>query len=214
MESKERSAINVIKQMPDGGALRGVIKNQTIAARREADDILARARLEAEAIVENALEEAEGVRAHAYQEGIEKALAEFEKPLIEIREIRSNVLQSAERDLLALSVRIAEKILGKELSSNKKAITDIVATALRNARQMEKVTVFVNPADLGTVTGERDKFSSDARIRLLDFAADPAVPAGGCVIETEVGRIDARLETQFKVIEQALLSRSDSGEIV
>lgn len=212
MELEEQTTVNVIKAVPDGGAYRGVIKNQTIVAKRDAEDILAQARFEADAIVQNAVKEAERVLEEAYLEGIEKSLAEFESRLLEIRVIRSNVLLDAERDLLTLAVRIAEKILGKELTSNKKAIADIVSTALRNARQQEKVTVFVNPSDLEVVAGEREKFSSDERIRLLDFVADPAVPAGGCVIETEVGKIDARLETQFKVIENALVARAAGGE--
>lgn len=212
MDREEQTTVNVIKRVSDSAGYRGVIKNQTLAARRDAEDIVAEARQEADAIVQNAVREAEQVLDEAYREGIERSLAEFETHLIEIREIRSNVLQDAERDLLTLAVRIAEKILGKELTSNKKTITDIVSTALRNARQREKVTVFVNPADLGAITSEGEKFSSNERIRILDFVADPSVPAGGCVIETEVGKIDARLETQFKVIENALLSQSDGGE--
>jgi type III secretion protein L len=212
MDLEEQTAVNVIKRAPDSAGYRGVIKNQTLAARRDAEDITAHARLEAETIIQNAAKEAERVLDEAYCEGIEKSLAEFERHLIAIREIRSNVLRDAERDLLTLSVRIAEKILGKELILNKKTIIDIVSTALRNARQREKVTVFVNPSDLGTVTSEGEKYLSEEKIRILDFVADPSVPAGGCVIETEVGKIDARLEIQFKVIENALLSQSDGGE--
>lgn len=212
MGTNEQTAVNVIKRMSDGAGYRGVIKNQTIAAKRDAEDILTQARFEADSILQNAAKEAERVLAEAHREGLERALTEFEKNLIEIREIRSNVLHNAERDLLTLAVRIAGKILGKELNSNKKAIIDIVSTALKNARQQEKVTIFVNPSDLGAVSGEREKFSSDEKIRLLDFVADPAVEAGGCVIETEVGKIDARLETQLKVIENALLGQADGGE--
>lgn len=210
----DREDVNVIKRVSDGVGYRGVIKNQTLAAKRDAEDIIAQARLEADTILQNAVKEAEVVLDEAYREGIEKSLTEFEKHLIEIREIRSNVMLDVERDLLSLSVRIAEKILGKELTSNNKTITDIVSTALRNARQREKVTVFVNPSDLATVTSEGEKYSSDERIRILDFVADPSVPAGGCVIETEVGKIDARLDTQFKAIENALLGQSDGRESI
>lgn len=202
--------MNVIKRVSENSGYRGVIKNQTLAARRDAEEIVARARQEAEAIMQNAMREAEMVLDEAYREGTERALTEFEKHLFDIREARANVLSGSKRDLLTLSVRIAEKILGKELTSNKKAVSDIVSTALRNARQQEKVTVFVNPSDLATVSSEGERFSSNERIRLLDFVADPSVPAGGCVIETEVGKIDALLETQFKVIENALLSQLDS----
>lgn len=211
MEREEQTTANVVKRAPNGNGLNGhrsVIKNQTIAARQEADEIVAQARLEAETIIKDALTKSEEVLDDAYREGLEKALAEFEKHLIDIKEIRSNVLRDAERDLLTLSVRIAGKILGKELSANKKGITDIVSAALKHARQQERVTVSVNPAELTTIKDQAEKFSADEKIRVLDFVADPSVPAGGCVIETEVGKIDARLETQLKVIENALLRQA------
>ena len=212
MEREEQTTVNVIKRVPGGAGSRGVIKNQTLAARRDAESIVDEARLEADRIIQNAGKEAERVLENAYREGIERSLAEFEKQLFEIREIRLNVFRDAERDLLQLAVRIAEKILGNELTSNKKAITDIVSTALRNARQRERVTVSVNPDDLARLDREAETFSSDERIRVLNFVADPAVPVGGCVIETEVGKIDALLETQFKVIENALLSQFDERD--
>ncbi len=210
-DQKNETSVNVIKRVSGGAARSGVIKNQAIAATQVAEDILARARSEADSIINDAAIKAEQVLDEAYRKGIERSLAEFEKHLIEIREIRANVMRDTEQDLVTLAVRIAEKILGKELTLDKSAITEIVTTALRNARQRDVVTVFVNPTDLKTVTKERERYSSDERIRLLDFVADPAVPAGGCVIETEVGKIDARLETQFKVIESALLSQVDNN---
>lgn len=212
MELEEQTAANVIKRASNGTAYRGVIKNQTIAARHEAKEIVAQALLEAETIIQNAGAEAERVLAEAHREGLEKALSEFEQHLFEIREIRTNVLDDVERDLLKLSVRIAEKIIGKELAADKRTVTNIVSTALKHARQREKVTVSVNPSDLAAISEESEKFSSSERIRILDFVADPSVPAGGCVIETEVGKIDARLETQLKVIENALISQAAGGE--
>ncbi len=209
MNRQEQSEINLIKRVADADR-RGVIKNQTIAAKLDAEDILSQARAESDRILQRAKEDAERVLEKAYLEGIERSITEIEKHLIEVREMRLNVLREAEKDLLKLSVRIAEKILGKELASSKKAITDIVSTALRNARQREKVTVMVHPSDFEQVKLHSEKYASDEGIRLLDFVADISVPVGGCVIETEVGKIDARLETQFRVIENALLSRSEN----
>ena len=212
MDAEKQAAMNLIKGISDGAGRRGVIKNQTIAARQEAEDIVSRARGEAESIVTDARGEAESIREAAHREGVERALAEFEDHLVDIREIRSNVLRDAERDLLKLSVRIAEKILGTELTTNKAAIGDIVSTALRNARQRETVTILVNPSDLETLNAVRGKLPPDPGVQFLDFVADPAVAAGGCVIETEVGKIDARLETQLKVIESSLLRRAEDDD--
>ena len=143
---------------------------------------------------------------------MEKAVTEFEQNLLEIREIRERVWRETEQDLLRLSIRLTEKILGRELKIDKKAVADIVAAALQNARQQEKLTVRVNPADLPVVEKEIENLTRTGRVRFMDFVADPRVSEGGCLIESEVGTIDARLETQLRVLERALLSQSEGEE--
>ena len=36
----------------------------------------------------------------------------------------------------------------------------------------------------------------------FSFAGEASIARGGCIIETDAGNIDARLETQFKAIEE------------
>src|SRR3989337_3819563 len=107
MDRQEQTTVNVMKRVSDNAGNRGVIKNQTLAARRDAEDIVAQARKEAEAIIQNAVKKAELVLDKAYREGTERALTEFETDLIAIREIRSNVMADIERDPLSLPVLLA-----------------------------------------------------------------------------------------------------------
>lgn len=189
-----------------------VIKNQIVSARTESARILEEAEEFAAEIRREAREDAENLRAEAYREGTETAIAEFEQNLFEVREIRERVWRETEKDLLRLAVRLAERIIGREIKRDGKAVVDIVSAALQNARQQEKLTVRVNPSDLPTVEAELEKFSAATRVRFLDFIADPRVSAGGCLIESEVGTIDARLETQLRVLERALVSQSEGEE--
>lgn len=189
-----------------------VIKNQVVAATFEAARILEETNREAERIRREAEIEAENLREAAYLQGTEEAVAVFEINLLDARDIRERILRETEKDLLRLAVRLAEKIIGREIANDKKVTIDIVSTALQNARQQEKLTVRVSPTDLPTVENATEKFSSSGRIKFIDFVADPRVSVGGCLIESEVGTIDARLETQLRVLERALLSQSE-GEI-
>jgi flagellar biosynthesis/type III secretory pathway protein FliH len=45
----------------------------------------------------------------------------------------------------------------------------------------------------------------------IEIVAAASVPAGGCVIDSELGIIDARLETQLKCLEEVLV-RGISGD--
>lgn len=193
-------------------ATRKVLKNQIISAQDEAARILEEAENYAAEVRREAETDAENLRAEAYRSGTDKAVAEFEQTLLDVREIRERVWRETEQDLLRLSIRLTEKILGREIKSDKTAVADIVATALQNARQQEKLTVRVNPADLPVIEEEMENFSRSGRTQYMDFVADPRVSEGGCLIESEVGTIDARLETQLRVLERALLSQSEGED--
>lgn len=190
------------------GAANGVIKRTIIDAQTDAQRILAEAEAEAEALRGSAESFAREARETAYREGFEAALLELNHHLLEAAARRTAALVEVERDVLRLSVKLAEKIIGRELEQDEAAVADIVATALRQARQCARVTVRVSPADLLLVEQHPRKFDSNGRIPLVDFIADPAVARGGCVIETETGKINAQLNTQLRVLERALLERA------
>jgi type III secretion protein L len=185
-----------------------ITKRQIVEARVEARRILAQAENDAAEIRQQAESMAREARETAHREGSESALCEWHTLLLEAREQREQALAGIERDVLRLSVKIAEKILGRELDRDKTAIVDIVATALRQARRNEMITLRVNPGDLPVVEQHRQRFEHAGRNQFLDIVPDPAVSAGGCVIESESGAIDAQLETQLRVLERAMLARA------
>lgn len=184
-----------------------VVKRAVVDARAEARRILADAAREAEELRERAARESQELREAAYQEGLESALAELNQILLEAHERRDAALSGAERDVLRLAVKLAEKIIGREIERDDAALADIVSTALRHARQQESLTVRVNPADLPRVQAHRELLDPSGRARFIDLVADPRVGHGGCVIEGESGTVDARLDTQLRVLERALLAR-------
>ena len=190
------------------GVKQKLVKNQIVSAQKEAARILQEAERGADEIRREAQTQAENLKAEAYSEGTENALVEFEQNLLEAREIREKVWRETEKDLLRLAVRLAEKIVGREIEKDDQTIVEIVSTALQNARQQEKLTVRVNPKDLPTIEKKAENLAS-GRIRFIDFVADPRVESSGCLIESEVGTIDARLETQLRVLERALLSQTE-----
>lgn len=199
------------RQMPFAAASdnQKIIKNQIINARQEAARIIHEAEAFARETHKKAVNEAEEMRELAFREGTDAALAEFEENLFAVREVRDRVWRETEQDLLRLAVRLAEKIVGQEIQKDSRTIVNIVVTALQNARQQEKLTVRVNPTNLALVEKEIENFASGGRTRFLDFVADPRVSVGGCLIESEVGTIDAQLETQFRILERVLLAQSE-----
>jgi type III secretion protein L len=204
---------NIIKadklQLPEGNQRRTLLKRSVIEATDEARQIVETADSYADELRQRVEAEAEELRENAYRDGKEKALTEMTTMLIDSREIRDKAMSETEQDLLTLAVKLAEKIIGREIQNDKSTIVEIVANALRNTKRQDKLTIRVSQKDYSTVQEKFAELSRSSRTSYVDIVPDPRVTLGGCIIESEVGTIDARLETQLRVLEKALLGQTE-----
>jgi type III secretion protein L len=189
-----------------------LLKNQILKAEAEAHEILHEARTTAAEIINSAEQSAENIRRESYEKGREECETEMVENVLAIKEERARNLAGLEQEVLRLAVKIAEKIIGEEIKNDETTRGEIVLNALRHARQQEMLTVRVNHADLPLLETMREKIDSFGRAKYIDFVADQAIKSGGCIIESASGTIDARLETQLKILEKALLAQARESE--
>jgi len=195
----------VIKAGSEVPVKRAIVEAPVYDAKMEADRLLAEAHGEAERLLAAAREEAERLAQKASAEGRERGLQAVTELLVGARAAAARARDEAQAELRALAVRIAAKILGRELALDANAVTDVVAQALSHTGDPRDVVVRLNPADLEAI--ERGKPRLIARVkqaRSLTFRGDDQVARGGCIVETELGIVDARLSTQLEAIERAL----------
>jgi flagellar biosynthesis/type III secretory pathway protein FliH len=64
------------------------------------------------------------------------------------------------------------------------------------------VTIRVNPRDFQIIERHHATRSSSPLSEAVKLVEDPLIGRGGCVIETESGTIDARIEEQLREIEK------------
>lgn len=152
----------------------------------------------------------EEARREGFEVGRQEGLAAVTELLARARAAATRREEEAEPELRRLAVAIAEKILGRELALSSEAVVDVVRTALRAARARREITIRVHPDDVSAVLAARERLARElARPADLAVIADGEVGRGGCVIDTEVGAIDARLEVQLAAIERALVGERD-----
>ncbi len=186
---------------------RKVIKRDVHLAQEEGKQILAGAEEKAREIIEKARAEADGIREEARAAGYEEGISSLNELITGFRATKRKLLEESRDEILGLSVKIAGKILGRELEANESAFTDIVGRAMRSARGGERIEIRVNPSDMKKLKKDRKRLLDEVgKGKELEIREDPDVSAGGCVIESDLGIIDATLETQLKVIEKALTS--------
>jgi flagellar assembly protein FliH len=147
-------------------------------------------------------------RAAAYQEGYRAALAQvsvsdeaaqaaqasrvFDALIAAAASARSQreaALAQAEHEAVELAFELAEALLGRELSLSPSLSIEAVQRALTLVPQGEDLVVRLHPDDVVTPE-ELQALVIDASVKVV---VDPAVEAGGCVVEAGPCRIDAQI---------------------
>jgi len=170
---------------------------------------------EAEQIVRKAMEEAGNIREHAKESGLEEArriaeetasdkvkeaLETLNQAVIE----RKKIIKDAEGEVLRLALKVAEQIIKSEVSLHRDVSLNIVSDAISRVSDREQVIIKVNREDLENIKKYKDRIGSIVDgIKSLSIVEDSAVEPGGCVIETNLGYVDARISTKIAAIEEA-----------
>lgn len=196
--------------LPESG---GVVHKRVLDAKGQAENILADAQSKAAQICEEArgvLEKAKLDREDAIKRGLaegeSKGLAQVTEKLIKIERLREKFYESAEPEVIKLVLSIAEKVIGRAAAENPELIKSVVHQALERALG-DRITVRLNPDDYKSVmAGEHEFRDVIDRTKRLLFREDEAIAKGGCIVETEVGTIDAQIETQMEAVRKALMA--------
>lgn len=103
------------------------------------------------------------------------------------------------------AVMIAEKLLENELEANPEFIIKQVKKAIRQLDDEKIFTIKVNPSDLEILKDVKADLVHDPEmIRRAKLIPDRKLTRGDVLLETEAGKIDARIKTQLDRIERAL----------
>lgn len=200
------------------------------AARAEAARILDQASADAQSLVQDAKERAleliddaqrraGEIRAQAQSEGFEQgttdgrsaAQAEMDdmletmRGLIEMARVeRHKIVESAEAEIVRLSVAIAERVLNQHIALDTSAVVEMTRAAITRLVNRETVTVRVNPADIEMIREHREKLMAMNDIDNMRVIEDQRVDRGGVLIETDAGTIDAKISTQLREVRRLL----------
>jgi type III secretion protein L len=192
---------------------RGVVAKEDFEAIQGSNEIISRAEQRAQEIINAAREQEQRIHEEAKARGREEGRVEISSELARAKQQAAMILKAAEQDIVALSLEIARKIIGRDLERDPQVVMEICANAIEGVRNAKQLVLRVNPQD-GAYLRQNRKAIMDLVARSIDiaFKDDPAVEAGGCVIQTEFGTIDAQLDSQFKMLAQVLISDTAKKE--
>ena len=185
-----------------------VIKKDVASAQEIARELRESAEAEAERIVATAKADAEALRTKAHEEGHAAGLAEWTDKVMAAARAEAERKERTRDDLVRLSIRIARKIIGREIESVDRTASDLVVQAVRGLHHEGRIRVHLRPEDLEKVQRERGRLVDEIGGHVeIELVQNPDIASGGCRVETPFGIVDASLETQLRVLEDALLGR-------
>lgn len=150
----------------------------------------------------------EEAREEGRREGREEASARIEEALATLNQAvkeRKKIIKDAEGEILRLALKVAEQIIRSEVSLHRDVCLNIVAEAIGRVSDREQIIVKVNREDAEYLKRYKDRLAGMLDgVKSFSIIEDSNVEPGGCVIETNLGFIDARIATKMKSIEEAL----------
>ena len=176
-----------------------VLKASETAVLLEANAVLDAARERVADMERKAGEAYERRREEGYRDGVEEGRLEHAEKVMETVLSSVEYIEGIEATLVNVVAVAVRKVIG-EIDENER-IVRIVRNAL--------VTVRNQPADEKAVRAELASMlaSVPGGTSFLDVVPDARLERGACLLESELGVVDASLETQLKALENALRSK-------
>ncbi len=198
-----------------------IVKNE---AEQTAQEIIKKAQEEASKIIEDAQAEQESLKKNAYNEGFEKGheegfgegKGEVERLIERTHKIlegvmarREEILSETEQQIVELVVLMTRKVVKVISDSQKSVVMANILQALKKVKGRGDVTIRVNLADVKLTSEHTQDFIKQVEnVNGITVLEDSTVDKGGCIIETDFGAIDARIQSQLSELENAILEIS------
>lgn len=196
-----------------------LIENKIKILKNEADCIIDKAKVEARSIIDKANREAVAVlnasSVEGYKKGLslandktEEAIRNTKQKVAEIIENTNSksetIINGLQDDMINLSLDIARKILDVELDRNDDVFTSIINKALSKLKTDTSAKIIMNAHDLSKLEDNKPNVAS-TRQKGLEYFVDTDMKKGDLIIETEIGTVDAGVNSQFTKIKSALV---------
>jgi len=152
---------------------------------------------------ENGFRQGEKAGMEIAEKKVEVLMRRYAEAIDEVGRLRRNLYSQVEREVVKLAIEVAKKIVHREIQADREIIQTLVKVALSHVAERSAVTVHLHPLDYTYVLEHRAELSSGQEGgREIVLLADKAIERGGCLIQTECGDIDARIEEEFREVER------------
>lgn len=179
-----------------------VVRAAELAAWHEASDAVTVALTQAQAIVDSAEAAREAERQRGYADGLEQSRMENAGHMIESVSSTIDYFNKVEGRMVDLVMQAVQKIIYDFDDAERVLIT--VKNVLSVVRNQKQLTLRLPPHEAEAVKARvNDLLSAYPGIGYIDIVGDHRLAAGACVLESEIGRVEASLDSQLSALRSA-----------
>lgn len=155
-----------------------------------------------------------------FGEGRDKALSDMASSIQLANEVTEKSYKNAEqyqtsqeRVILELAMRVATRIVGEEIEGDDEKFLSVVRRALKEAREMTEIKLYVSIDYFKLVSDNRAELASifPPDVPFLIFANEE-FESTECYIETNHGRIVVSVDDQLNELREQLIEILESGD--
>lgn len=131
--------------------------------------------------------------------------ADIQKVLDYVEQERLKVWEQYEPQIVRMVSDMVRHIIKREIEENDTLVLTTIRNTLRRVVEGSSLRIRVHTDDIALVKEHREEILEllDG-IRHLEIFEDRRVGRGGCIMETESGNIDARIETQMQTFGEVM----------
>ena len=135
---------------------------------------------------------------------LEPLLDGLQQALMQLGNLRKNTYRIIEQEVVELALAIARKVICREIEVDKEVVVCVAREALSKVEDPGNVKIKMNPSDLQFINETKYQLSElIGNIDNVTIEPGEHIRSGGCVIETNLGEIDARIEKQLEAVEES-----------
>jgi flagellar assembly protein FliH len=153
---------------------------------------------------ENGFRQGEKAGMEIAEKKAEAIMRRYGDSIRDLGRYKTSLYGQVEREVVRLAVEVARKIVHREIQADPEVIQTLVKVALDRVSGRSVVTVRVNPIDYNFLLDKQRGWAQEEGVaHEVTLVSDKAIERGGCLVQTECGDVDARVEEGFREVERA-----------
>lgn len=170
----------------------------------DASEVIEHARADVKNYHQKIASDCELIKENAFKEGYEEGFKQWAEHLEKLEEEISKAHSHLEKMVVPIALKAAEKIIGREIELAPETIVDIVIANIKSIAQHKKIIIFVNKNDWEVVEKNKHRIKELFEdLQSLSIRPRDDIEPAGCVIETEIGIINAQMTHRWNILAKA-----------